>query len=384
MGIMGVDTDPALLARLGVEVRDGVRFDEVVGLLGKARFAPVFHRPLFRHWLRHEPHLRDLLCGQPARPDAAARFRGGDLRRAALKLVPGDDVAAHLDDALSQPEAYWDAVLQTRSHLAQHHSYAQRFEELAAFTTVRAEPGRRAVNILFVMKHRGNAGNTHAVANYMRLAPKYGHAVAIFGTPIWYVPELQFSTDIRNFDRVMYVYESELYRIGRMSEAVMLARFPQAAPADHGHRRNVQSRGHDRRLRLQPSRTRPSGPLDRSPRCARRPDHANHHRAPINPRAQRHDVLRIQSAPCSSIPSASPPKQYDILHRRSQLVAMERGVTRAAAGVRADPRPDRARSPSSACGGMRLRPRGRRRDRRRLSSPTRKGSDGCGSRRRRR
>ena len=49
MGIMGIDTDPALLARLGVEVRDGVRFDEVVGLLGQARFAPVFHRPLFRH-----------------------------------------------------------------------------------------------------------------------------------------------------------------------------------------------------------------------------------------------------------------------------------------------------------------------------------------------
>ena len=46
---MGIDTDPALLARLEVEVRDGVRFDEVVGLLGKARFAPVFHRPLFRH-----------------------------------------------------------------------------------------------------------------------------------------------------------------------------------------------------------------------------------------------------------------------------------------------------------------------------------------------
>ena len=60
------------------------------------------------------------------------------------------------------------------------------------------------MNILFVMKHRGNAGNTHAVANYMRVAPQHGHAVAIYGTPIWYVPELQFSTDIRDFDRVVY------------------------------------------------------------------------------------------------------------------------------------------------------------------------------------
>ncbi len=39
------------------------------------------------------------------------------------------------------------------------------------------------MNILFVMKHRGNAGNTHAVANYMRVAPKYGHTVAIYGEP---------------------------------------------------------------------------------------------------------------------------------------------------------------------------------------------------------
>ena len=39
------------------------------------------------------------------------------------------------------------------------------------------------MNILFVMKYRGNAGNTHAVANYMRVAPKYGHTVAIYGEP---------------------------------------------------------------------------------------------------------------------------------------------------------------------------------------------------------
>ena len=48
-GIMGIDTDPDLLARLEVEVRDGVRFDAIVDLLGQARFTPVLHRPLFRH-----------------------------------------------------------------------------------------------------------------------------------------------------------------------------------------------------------------------------------------------------------------------------------------------------------------------------------------------
>jgi hypothetical protein len=82
------------------------------------------------------------------------------------------------------------------------------------------------VNILVVMKHRGNAGNTHAVANYMRVAPRHGHSVCIYGTPIWYVPELQFSTDISAFDRVVYVFESVLYREKRLHEVALLDRFP--------------------------------------------------------------------------------------------------------------------------------------------------------------
>lgn len=82
------------------------------------------------------------------------------------------------------------------------------------------------MNILFVMKHRGNAGSTHAAANYMRLAPHHGHSVAIFGTPIWYVPELKFSMDIAEFDRVIYLFETELFRIEPLHQAIMLARFP--------------------------------------------------------------------------------------------------------------------------------------------------------------
>jgi hypothetical protein len=81
------------------------------------------------------------------------------------------------------------------------------------------------VNILFVMKHRGNAGSTHAVANYMRIAPTYGHSVAIYGTPISYVPELKFSMDVKAFDRVVYLFESELYRVKRLQEVAVIAAF---------------------------------------------------------------------------------------------------------------------------------------------------------------
>ena len=80
-GIAGIDTDPALLAELGVELRPAVRFDEVKSSIGQARFAPIFHRPLFRHLgLRDHPHLRDLRGRRAAHPDAAARLRRGDLR----------------------------------------------------------------------------------------------------------------------------------------------------------------------------------------------------------------------------------------------------------------------------------------------------------------
>lgn len=86
------------------------------------------------------------------------------------------------------------------------------------------------MKVLFVMKHRGNAGNTHAVANYMRVAPKYGHSVAMYGDPLPYLPDLQFSTDFHAFDRVAYLFESELYRIKPLREVAMLAAIPK------GHR----------------------------------------------------------------------------------------------------------------------------------------------------
>ncbi|MGD9783664.1 MAG: hypothetical protein AB7E80_08355 [Hyphomicrobiaceae bacterium] len=82
------------------------------------------------------------------------------------------------------------------------------------------------MNVLFVMKTRGNAGSTHAVANYMRLAAEHDHSVAIFGAPIWYIPELRFSMDIEDFDRVVYLFETDLYGIHSMHQATMLGHFP--------------------------------------------------------------------------------------------------------------------------------------------------------------
>jgi hypothetical protein len=141
-GIMGVDTDPALLAKLGVEVRDGVRFDEVVRLLGNARFAPVFHRPLFRHLgfvtnRTFETFYADTLPVLMLPREFVQAMYGS----AALPLVPKDDVGAHMVDALQHPKKYWQAVLQTRAYLADHHSYRQRFDELVSYADKRLLAG---------------------------------------------------------------------------------------------------------------------------------------------------------------------------------------------------------------------------------------------------
>jgi hypothetical protein len=131
--IAGIDSDPAFLAEIGVELRPAVRFNEVTDLTSKGRFAPVFHRPLFRHLgyatiRTFETFEADALPILMLPRDYVEATYG----RAALALVPGDDVASFMKDALRRPEPYWQAVLDTRVHLARHHSFARRFEELAA------------------------------------------------------------------------------------------------------------------------------------------------------------------------------------------------------------------------------------------------------------
>ncbi len=129
--IMGVDTDAAFLAANKVEIRDGVRFDEIVGQIGQAKFAPVIHRPLFKELgfvtnRSFETFYADTIPLLIMPEDFVEKIYG----TAAQKLVPSKGVAALVRDALKNPEPYWDAVFKTRAHLAAHHSYARRIDEL--------------------------------------------------------------------------------------------------------------------------------------------------------------------------------------------------------------------------------------------------------------
>lgn len=129
----GVDVDPAVLERLGVEATLGVAFDEVIGFVSQARFCPIFHRPLFNHLGLVTNRIFETFCADAIpllalSPDLIEAIYGAGARPLAL----GDDAAAQLADMLRGPELYWDAVLKVRNHLAEHHSYRQRFRELLA------------------------------------------------------------------------------------------------------------------------------------------------------------------------------------------------------------------------------------------------------------
>lgn len=169
------------------------------------------------------------------------------------------------------------------------------------------------MNILFLMKHRGNAGSTHAVANYMRLAPKHGHSVAIYGTPIWYVPELQFSTDIGSFDRVVYLFETELYRIRRLQDAIFLAKFPRehrlVVDADGLYNPLVSVDGYDFNHENEPERLTWIDYIDALSDRITQPTFA-----PLsNPRVRALPFYGYNPA-LQVDPAKGPPKRYDILH----------------------------------------------------------------------
>lgn len=145
-GIMGVNTDPRFLSEMGVEARAGVRFEEVVGLLGQARFVPVFHRPLFQHLGFVTNRTFETFCADSLPVLMLPRgFVEAIYGPAAVALIPNGDLGAHLRDALEQPERAWDAVLRTRTHLARHHSFARRFQELQSLLDAADAPSKRGV-----------------------------------------------------------------------------------------------------------------------------------------------------------------------------------------------------------------------------------------------
>jgi len=169
------------------------------------------------------------------------------------------------------------------------------------------------VNILFVMKHRGNAGNTHAVANYMRVAPRYGHTVAMYGDPQPHLPHLKFSTDVRAFDRVAYLFESELYRIKPLREVALLATIPKRHrlifDMDGMYNPVIELDGYDSNHCSETERARWIEYYDSLADRVAKPT-----LAPPNNQRVRAMIFYGYDPILEVDPASAPPKQYDILH----------------------------------------------------------------------
>jgi hypothetical protein len=133
LDIPGIDTDPALLRKLAVEVKPNIQFTDTIAAISQGRFCPVLHRPLFNHLGLVSNRTFETFCSDTIPllmlPDAMIESIYGP---AARLLAPGEDVAGRLQDMMRRPEVYWDAVLRTRAHLASHHSFQRRFGDLLA------------------------------------------------------------------------------------------------------------------------------------------------------------------------------------------------------------------------------------------------------------
>src|SRR5262249_9035151 len=112
LGIQGVDVDPELLARLGVETRYPIPYHEAPALLGTPRRSPATHPPLSNQVGRVTNRPFETFGADPVPllllpPEMVESIYGPEAR----PLAPGEDVAGRVRDLLRRPEVYWDAVL---------------------------------------------------------------------------------------------------------------------------------------------------------------------------------------------------------------------------------------------------------------------------------
>ena len=133
LGIQGIDTDPAMLQQMGVELKGNISFEQVIPFVSQAKFCPVIHRPLFNHLGIVTNRTFETFCSDTVPllmlPGQMIESIYGP---AARLLAVGEDVVGHIRDVLNRPEVYWDAILKTRAYLADRHSFGRRFQELSA------------------------------------------------------------------------------------------------------------------------------------------------------------------------------------------------------------------------------------------------------------
>jgi hypothetical protein len=125
--------DADWLRRLGIQILPPVPFSEVVGTMASARVNLMTQRPLFRRLRLLTSKYFELFCADTIPlvmidPDHAEAVYGPAGRELALDGAIGNKLL----DALARPKKYEAIVAEVRCHLAAHHSFRQRVQELVA------------------------------------------------------------------------------------------------------------------------------------------------------------------------------------------------------------------------------------------------------------
>jgi hypothetical protein len=136
LNLKGVDVDASLFSAFDVETEDAVPYDRVIARMSEAAFNPVLHRPLFNELGLVTNRTFETFCADTVPmlflPEPlVGQVYGTDAQQL---RVTGDPVV-FMESVRSNPLPYWDAVLKTRRHLTDHHSYEQRFNELLTHLT---------------------------------------------------------------------------------------------------------------------------------------------------------------------------------------------------------------------------------------------------------
>ena len=128
------ENDPEYLRRLDVEVRPPIHFGEVIDAMGQGIFTPVIYRPLFDHLRLMTCRTFETIAANTIPLFGFDRaFAEEVYGPAAVDLVlPPERPQDKIRDVLARPGYYADIVAGLRRHLAVHHSYAARLQQLLA------------------------------------------------------------------------------------------------------------------------------------------------------------------------------------------------------------------------------------------------------------
>lgn len=106
------------------------------------------------------------------------------------------------------------------------------------------------MKILFMMDRRVNAGSIQGVANYVRIAHEFDYTIALYGRPDPRFPNIRFSSDVEQFDYVVFIVESGLLFMSGLRMPRVLADVPRhrraVLDADGMYNERITVDGYDR------------------------------------------------------------------------------------------------------------------------------------------